>query len=143
MLEECTKDLQKTALIFLAVVISTVNVLQIVPLFFLGSALIFIGVDLVFEWVRLKIHVCCSCWRRIEMTHHQSHHSLPSLLYAGSRSLSQGQYVVLIMASSQFQRCSLSRIFTVFPWMIDWPRSFFSQSIVCSWSRLWQFSFSE
>ena len=36
----------------LAIVISTVNVLQVSPLFFLGSTLIFIGYDLCYEWVR-------------------------------------------------------------------------------------------
>ncbi|KAL3791245.1 hypothetical protein HJC23_000862 [Cyclotella cryptica] len=36
---------------FLAVVISTVNFLEITPLFFLGSTLIFIGFDLMYEWI--------------------------------------------------------------------------------------------
>jgi SulP family sulfate permease len=42
----------------IAVILSTVNVLQVVPLFFLGSTLIFIGIDLMYEWlfeVRHKI----------------------------------------------------------------------------------------
>jgi MFS superfamily sulfate permease-like transporter len=39
------------ALSFFAVVWSTVNVLQVTPLFFLGSTLIFIGFDLLYEWV--------------------------------------------------------------------------------------------
>ena len=38
-------------LVFLYIVLSTVNVLQIAPLFFLGSTLIFIGYDLLFEWL--------------------------------------------------------------------------------------------
>jgi len=37
--------------VFLYIVLSTVNVLQIAPLFFLGSTLIFIGYDLLFEWL--------------------------------------------------------------------------------------------
>lgn len=43
---------------YLAVVASTVNVLQIAPLFFLGATLIFIGYDLLWEWlieIRSKI----------------------------------------------------------------------------------------
>mmetsp|Transcript_4349 Transcript_4349/g.5009 ORF Transcript_4349/g.5009 Transcript_4349/m.5009 type:complete len:1009 (+) Transcript_4349:92-3118(+) len=39
------------ALMFLAVVISKVNLLEIAPLFFLGSTLIFIGIDLLYEWI--------------------------------------------------------------------------------------------
>lgn len=42
----------------IAVILSTVNILQVVPLFFLGSTLIFIGIDLLYEWlveVRHKI----------------------------------------------------------------------------------------
>jgi MFS superfamily sulfate permease-like transporter len=45
------------ALSFLAVVWSTVNVLQVTPLFFLGSTLIFIGFDLLYEWVSQSNHV--------------------------------------------------------------------------------------
>lgn len=41
------------ALSFLGVVLSTINVLQVTPLFFLGSTLIFIGVDLLYEWVSI------------------------------------------------------------------------------------------
>lgn len=41
------------ALSFLGIVLSTVNVLQVTPLFFLGSTLIFIGTDLLFEWVSI------------------------------------------------------------------------------------------
>eukprot|EP00522_Entomoneis_paludosa_P010032 CAMPEP_0172466436 /NCGR_PEP_ID=MMETSP1065-20121228/56134_1 /TAXON_ID=265537 /ORGANISM="Amphiprora paludosa, Strain CCMP125" /LENGTH=974 /DNA_ID=CAMNT_0013223237 /DNA_START=140 /DNA_END=3064 /DNA_ORIENTATION=+ len=44
--------------IYLYFVISPMNLLQISPLFFLGSTLIFIGYDLVFEWlyeIRLRI----------------------------------------------------------------------------------------
>lgn len=37
--------------IFLAVVVSPINFLEITPLFFLGSTLIFIGFDLLFEWL--------------------------------------------------------------------------------------------
>lgn len=37
--------------LFLAVVLSNVNLLEIVPLFFLGSTLIFIGIDLLYEWI--------------------------------------------------------------------------------------------
>eukprot|EP00934_Nitzschia_sp_Nitz4_P003219 Nitzschia sp. Nitz4//scaffold16_size188269//130393//133293//NITZ4_001806-RA/size188269-augustus-gene-0.81-mRNA-1//1//CDS//3329538562//3209//frame0 len=37
--------------VFLYIVVSPVNVLQISPLFFLGSTLIFIGYDLMFEWL--------------------------------------------------------------------------------------------
>jgi hypothetical protein len=36
---------------FVAVVVSTVNFLEITPLFFLGSTLIFIGFDLMYEWI--------------------------------------------------------------------------------------------
>jgi SulP family sulfate permease len=39
------------ALSFVAVVISTVNFLEVTPLFFLGSTLIFIGFDLGYEWL--------------------------------------------------------------------------------------------
>jgi len=39
------------AFTFIAVVISTVNFLEVTPLFFLGSTLVFIGFDLIFEWV--------------------------------------------------------------------------------------------
>lgn len=37
--------------VFFYIVISPVNFLQVVPLFFLGSALIFIGYDLCYEWL--------------------------------------------------------------------------------------------
>ena len=37
--------------VYILVVVSTVNLLQIAPLFFLGSTLIFIGYDLLFEWL--------------------------------------------------------------------------------------------
>ena len=37
--------------VFLYIVISPVNILQISPLFFLGSTLIFIGYDLMYEWL--------------------------------------------------------------------------------------------
>jgi SulP family sulfate permease len=36
---------------FVAVVVSQVNFLEITPLFFLGSTLIFIGFDLLYEWI--------------------------------------------------------------------------------------------
>lgn len=36
---------------FIGVILSTVNVLEVTPLFFLGSTLIFIGVDLMYEWI--------------------------------------------------------------------------------------------
>lgn len=36
---------------FMAVVVSTINFLQVAPLFFLGSTLIFIGWDLLYEWL--------------------------------------------------------------------------------------------
>ncbi|KAL7430923.1 hypothetical protein ACHAXH_003229, partial [Discostella pseudostelligera] len=39
------------AFIFLAVVVSPINFLEITPLFFLGSTLIFIGFDLLYEWI--------------------------------------------------------------------------------------------
>lgn len=48
------------ALSFLGVVLSTINVLQVTPLFFLGSTLIFIGTDLLFEWVSIVIRLS---WR--------------------------------------------------------------------------------
>jgi len=38
-------------MMFLSVVISSVNLLEIAPLFFLGSTLIFIGMDLLYEWI--------------------------------------------------------------------------------------------
>jgi hypothetical protein len=41
-------------IVFLAIVASTVNFLQVAPLFFLGSTLIFIGYDLLYEWVRCR-----------------------------------------------------------------------------------------
>jgi SulP family sulfate permease len=37
--------------VFLYVVVSPMNILQVAPLFFLGSTLIFIGYDLLYEWV--------------------------------------------------------------------------------------------
>jgi MFS superfamily sulfate permease-like transporter len=43
---------------YLAVCASTINILQIAPLFFLGATLIFIGYDLLWEWlfeVRTKL----------------------------------------------------------------------------------------
>ncbi|KAL7546487.1 hypothetical protein ACHAWF_009819 [Thalassiosira exigua] len=43
---------------YLAVCVSTINILQISPLFFLGATLIFIGYDLLWEWlidIRVKI----------------------------------------------------------------------------------------
>jgi Sulfate permease and related transporters (MFS superfamily) len=43
-------------LMFLSVVVSGVNLLQVVPLFFLGSTLIFIGIDLLYEWVYEVFH---------------------------------------------------------------------------------------
>ena len=36
---------------YLYIVVSPINVLQVAPLFFLGSTLIFIGYDLVYEWL--------------------------------------------------------------------------------------------
>lgn len=36
---------------YLAVCVSTINILQIAPLFFLGATLIFIGYDLLWEWL--------------------------------------------------------------------------------------------
>ena len=36
---------------YLAVVVSTINILEIAPLFFLGATLIFIGYDLLWEWL--------------------------------------------------------------------------------------------
>lgn len=44
------------ALMFLSVVLSSVNLLEIVPLFFLGSTLIFIGIDLLYEWLLEVYH---------------------------------------------------------------------------------------
>lgn len=38
-------------LVFLYVVVSPINVLQMAPLFFFGSTLIFIGYDLLYEWL--------------------------------------------------------------------------------------------
>jgi CRP-like cAMP-binding protein/anti-anti-sigma regulatory factor len=43
-------------LMFLSVVVSHVNLLQVVPLFFLGSTLIFIGIDLLYEWMYEVFH---------------------------------------------------------------------------------------
>eukprot|EP00557_Chaetoceros_sp_GSL56_P008080 CAMPEP_0176494092 /NCGR_PEP_ID=MMETSP0200_2-20121128/9900_1 /TAXON_ID=947934 /ORGANISM="Chaetoceros sp., Strain GSL56" /LENGTH=835 /DNA_ID=CAMNT_0017891803 /DNA_START=300 /DNA_END=2807 /DNA_ORIENTATION=- len=43
-------------LMFLSVVFSHVNLLQVVPLFFLGSTLIFIGIDLLYEWMYEVFH---------------------------------------------------------------------------------------
>lgn len=37
--------------VYIFVVVSPINLLQIAPLFFLGSTLIFIGYDLLFEWL--------------------------------------------------------------------------------------------
>ena len=37
--------------VFMYIVASQVNILEVVPLFFLGSTLIFIGYDLMFEWL--------------------------------------------------------------------------------------------
>lgn len=37
---------------FLYFSLSKVNLLEIAPLYFLGSTLIFIGIDLLYEWVR-------------------------------------------------------------------------------------------
>jgi len=36
--------------VFFYIVCSPVNILEIAPLFFLGSTLIFIGYDLLYEW---------------------------------------------------------------------------------------------
>ena len=36
---------------YFAVCVSTINLLQVAPLFFLGATLIFIGYDLLWEWV--------------------------------------------------------------------------------------------
>jgi hypothetical protein len=44
---------------FVAVVVSTVNFLEITPLFFLGSTLIFIGFDLMYEWIAEVRHKIC------------------------------------------------------------------------------------
>lgn len=47
-------------LAYLLVCISTINILQIAPLFFLGATLIFIGYDLVWEWIveiRTKLYL--------------------------------------------------------------------------------------
>jgi SulP family sulfate permease len=42
-------------LVFWYVVTSPINVLQMAPLFFFGATLIFIGYDLLYEWVRFWI----------------------------------------------------------------------------------------
>ena len=42
-------------LVFLYVVTSPVNVLQMAPLFFFGATLIFIGYDLLYEWVSREV----------------------------------------------------------------------------------------
>ena len=47
------------ALTFVAVVVSTVNFLEVTPLFFLGSTLIFIGFDLMYEWIVEVRHKVC------------------------------------------------------------------------------------
>ncbi|KAL7542533.1 hypothetical protein ACHAXR_011871 [Thalassiosira sp. AJA248-18] len=39
------------AFTFIAVVVSTINFLEVTPLFFLGSCLMFIGFDLLYEWI--------------------------------------------------------------------------------------------
>jgi hypothetical protein len=41
---------------YLFFVISKVNLLEIAPLFFLGATLIFIGVDLLYEWFIEVVH---------------------------------------------------------------------------------------
>ena len=48
---------------FLGVIVSTVNVLEVTPLFFLGSTLIFIGTDLLYEWVSRPnfVHRVATC----------------------------------------------------------------------------------
>lgn len=38
-------------IVYMYIVVSPVNILEVAPLFFLGSALIFIGYDLMFEWL--------------------------------------------------------------------------------------------
>lgn len=43
-------------LMFLSVVLSSVNLLEVVPLYFLGSTLIFIGIDLLYEWIFEVFH---------------------------------------------------------------------------------------
>ena len=55
------------ALSFLGVVLSTVNVLQVTPLFFLGSTLIFIGADLLYEWVSLGFQVFQNAFPPIQL----------------------------------------------------------------------------
>jgi len=42
-------------LVFFYVVASPMNVLQMAPLFFFGATLIFIGYDLLYEWVRCSL----------------------------------------------------------------------------------------
>jgi SulP family sulfate permease len=41
--------------VFFYVTVSPMNVLQMAPLFFFGATLIFIGYDLLYEWVRTRI----------------------------------------------------------------------------------------
>jgi len=36
---------------FIGIILSTINVLEVAPLFFLGSTLIFVGADLMYEWL--------------------------------------------------------------------------------------------
>jgi hypothetical protein len=42
-------------LVFWYVVTSPINVLQMAPLFFFGATLIFIGYDLLYEWVSFGV----------------------------------------------------------------------------------------
>lgn len=46
-------------IVFFYIVVSEINMLQIAPLFFLGSTLIFIGYDLLFEWLWEIRHQVC------------------------------------------------------------------------------------
>ena len=41
---------------FLGVIVSTVNALEVILLFFLGSTFIFIGNDLLYEWVSRQLN---------------------------------------------------------------------------------------
>ena len=50
--------------VFFYIVVSEVNVLQVAPLFFLGSTLIFIGYDLLYEWlweIRHQVRAVANC----------------------------------------------------------------------------------
>lgn len=80
-------------IVFFYVTVSPMNILQMAPLFFFGATLIFIGYDLLYEWVRAT--VCLSvCHYSCRLTYASSR-ILNRLAYRDSTQGMRRQYGLL------------------------------------------------